>query len=238
MQPRVAAGILILALALGALALPVAADPVGPAAAWTDDFDNPTLDPSWFWINEDPTHWSLTARPGFMRIIAQEGGNNILLQAAPAGDTTIETRLLFEPAHNIQRAGLFLLQDFDNSLTLMRAYCNYGSPGCPGNAIFFDHIEAGQPVGSNYAMTTSATGEAYLRIIARGRAYSGYVSEDGVHWTLVGTHVVAADFAPAAVGLMANYTALSPDTGEIPADFDYFAWRELSQRLYLPLIMR
>jgi hypothetical protein len=97
MKIRFASSFLVLTLALSALNLTAAAEPSTPAAGWTDDFDSPTLDSRWFWLDEDPTHWSLTARPGFMRIIPQEGGKNVLLQAAPADDYVIETRLLFEP---------------------------------------------------------------------------------------------------------------------------------------------
>ena len=111
MKIRVAFSFLVLAVALSVLGLTAVAEPSAPAGGWTDDFDSPTLDSRWFWVNEDPSHWSLTERPGFMRITAQEGGENLLLQAAPADDYVIETRLLFEPTQNIQRAGLFIFQD-------------------------------------------------------------------------------------------------------------------------------
>jgi xylan 1,4-beta-xylosidase len=235
MKIRVASSFLVLALALSALNRTAAAEPLAPAGGWTDDFDSPTLDGRWFWVNEDPSHWSLTERPGFMRIIAQEGGKNVLLQAASADDYVVEMRLLFEPTQNIQRAGLLLFQDFDNSLWLMRAFCGYPG-GCVGNGIYFDHIESSQPVGSNFAMATSGSGEAYLRVVRVGKAYTGYVSEDGEHWTLVGTHVAGAGFVPPTVGLAANYSTIG--AGEIPADFDYFALREYSERVYLPFISR
>jgi beta-xylosidase len=232
MKIHLASSFLVLALVLSALNLSAAAEPSAPAAGWIDDFDSPTLDSRWFWVSEDPSHWSLTAQPGFMRITTQEGGQNLLLQGAPAGDYVVETRLLFEPSESIQRAGLLLIQDGDNSLWLMRAYNGFGA----GNAIYFDHKEAGQPVGSNFEMTTSVTGEAYLRVVRLGNAYTGYVSEDGEYWTLVGTHVAGAGFVPTVVGLAANYTALG--AGEIPADFDYFALREYSERVHLPFISR
>jgi len=232
MKIHVVSSFLVLAFALSALTLTTAAEPSAPVAGWTDDFGSPTLDSRWFWVNEDPSHWSLTARPGFMRITAQDGGQNLLLQGAPAGDYVVETRLLFEPTQNIQRAGLLLRKDGDNSLWLMRAFNVWGA----GNGIYFDHIEAGQPVGGNFGMTTAVTGEAYLRVVRLGNAYTGYVSEDGEHWTLVGTHVAGIGFVPTVVGLAANYTPLG--AGEIPADFDYFALREYSERVHLPFISR
>jgi beta-xylosidase len=235
MKMRVAFSFLVLALALSGPNLQAVAEPSAPVAEWIDDFDSPTLDSRWLWVNEDPSHWSLTERPGFMRITAQDGGQNLLLQNAPTDDYAVETRLLFEPTQNIQRAGLLLFQDFDNSFSLMRAFCGF-PPGCVDNGIYFDHVEAGQPVGSNFAMTTSVTGEAYLRVERLGNAYTGYVSEDGEHWTLVGTHVAGVGFAPSMIGLFANYSSLG--AGEIPADFDSFTLREDSERVYLPFISR
>jgi beta-xylosidase len=236
MKIRVAFSFLVLAVALSVLVLTAVAEPSAPAGGWADGFDIPTLDSRWFWVNEDPSHWSLTERPGFMRITAQEGGKNVLLQAAPADDYVIETRLLFEPTQNIQRAGLFIFQDWDNSLALIRAYCDYGPPSCPGNAIYFDHVEAGQGVGSNFATTTPYTSDTYLRIVRQGQEYTGYVSEDDVHWTLIGTHVTEADFAPTAIGLRADYASLG--AGEIPADFDHFRLNLLTELVMLPFIAR
>jgi hypothetical protein len=222
MKQRIAFVLVALALPLSIWTFPALAAPGAPeATAWTDDFDSPTLDPRWFWLNEDPTHWSLTARPGFMRVTAQEGWTNLLLQAVPAGDYVVETHLLFEPTQNIQRAGLFLLQNGDNNLFLMRAFCGYGGPGCPGNAIFLDIMEDGAPVESVVPMTTVSTNEAYLRVVKKAQAYTAYISGDGAQWTLMSTHVAGADFAPTAIGLMADYTGQG--AGEIPADFDYFS---------------
>jgi hypothetical protein len=45
-------------------------------------------------------------------------------------------------------------------------------------------------IGGNYAMTTILPGKAYLRIIRYGAVYTGYVSENGTNWTLVGAHTV------------------------------------------------
>jgi hypothetical protein len=236
MKARILTNLLILALVLGASAFPALADPLVPTSSWTDDFNDAPLDTRWSWINEDPLHWSLTARPGFMHIIAQPGWSNFLVQDAPADDYIMETRVLFEPGQNIQRAGLILIQDGDNSLWLMRGYCDFGPPACPGNAIYFDHIEDGGAPGSNFAMSTASTDEAYMRIVRQGRAYAGYYSEDGDQWTLVGTHLAKAGFAPVGIGIFVNYSPLG--AGEIPADFDYFRLRTLTKRVMLPLIVR
>jgi cytochrome c len=185
-----------------------------------DNFSATTLNPRWWWINPDSAKWSLTARPGFLRILTTSGGvgsKNLALQNAPTGDYTVQTRLLFTPTSNYQMAGIAVYKDSANYLMLGRAYCNLAAPTCVGNGIYFDHIEGGAGVGSNYAMSTTKTGEAYLRIVKRVSTYTAYYSENGTNWTLVGTHTV---------GVVLPYVGLTTgqdvSNAQIPADFDYF----------------
>ena len=152
MTAAVCAAIMLVALsATGALAVP------SRSAGWTDDFGSPTFDTRWSWVREDSTHWNLTERPGLLRIKTQEGTlyqgtnttKNVLLQPAPAGDFEIQTRVLFAPTENIQTAGLIIYQDDDNYLALIRGFCGFGPP-CAGNALYFDHEEQGQTMGSTF----------------------------------------------------------------------------------------
>lgn len=41
------------------------------SSPFDDEFNSPTLNAKWHWIREDPTHWSLSASPGYLRIITQ-----------------------------------------------------------------------------------------------------------------------------------------------------------------------
>ena len=90
--------------------------------AWCDYFDSTTLDPRWSWVREDPTHWSLTERLGYLRITTQRGdlyqtnndGKNLLLTPAPSGDFEVTTRVTINPSTNWQSARLFIYQDDDN----------------------------------------------------------------------------------------------------------------------------
>jgi beta-xylosidase len=209
----------------------------------TDDFDSTSLDDRWSWIRGDVTHWSLTAHPGFMRITTQKGAffatqdtKNLLLQPAPAGDFEIRTRLIFTPTENIHQAGLLAYQDDANLVVLSRAYCDLPYPGCKGNSIYFDQQEQGQLIGSNFAMTTTVLGEAYLRLVRHGAVYTGYVSENGTDWITVGTHTVISGMVPSKVGLLAQNGDFSAT--EIPADFDFFQVDDNSNRLFLPLIIK
>lgn len=191
---------------------------------WQEDFADTTLADRWSWVREDSGNWSLTDRPGFLRITTQQGSGptarNLLLQEAPIGDYVIETYLEFMPLENFNFAGLLLYLDDDNYLALGRAYCSPGDD-CVGNGIYFDHISQSSFTGENFAMTTTDMEEAYLRVVKSGQVYIGYFSPDGETWTLVGAHT--ARFEPDRVGLLAQSSTAS--TANILADFDGFMVR-------------
>ena len=205
----------------------------------TDDFISTTLDSRWSWTNEDPTHWSLTARPGFLRITTQGGlgTGNLLLQDAPKGDFDIRTRMIFTPTNNFHYAGLVIYQDSNNFLILGRAFCGFSPPACVnGNGIYFDRTEGGAASGGNFATSTDKVGEAHLRVIRKGNAYSAYYSEDGVTWILIGKHTLGGVTTPTQVGLAAhNNTLIIP---ELPADFDFFTVLRNSEKVFLPVVMK
>jgi len=190
-----------------------------------DDFNGPLLDPMWEWNEEDPASWSLTDRPGFMRILTHPGGpaaENLLLTEAPRGDYTVTTRVLFTPTSNFQFAGLVLAMNDETYLAFGRAYCNLDPPACVGNGIYFDCLEGGVGIGSNFATATTSQSDAYLAVKRVGNAYSGFYSEDGTTWTLIGTHTVGPDIDLLVVGISAWNDI---DDLRIPADFDFFQIR-------------
>lgn len=214
-------------------------------AVWTDGFDenvgsavlaSPSLDPRWSWINEDATHWSLTARPGFMRIITQPAvpPSNLLLMDIPLGDIELRTRVSFSPTENIQRAGLMIYNSDGNLLVLYHAYCDFSPPDCPGEGIFFDHVDQGGLVGSSFATTTPLAEDMYLRIVQSGGDFSAYVSTDGREWTFIGTHTPA--WEPVKVGLTADISCCS--AAEIPADFDFFVAQYPAYKQYIPVLQK
>lgn len=189
-----------------------------------DDFGSTTLNAGWSWVREDNTHWSLTDRPGYMRIETEQGGligaanaKNLLLRSPLGGRYAISTRVIYKPDTNFQNAGLLVYQDDDNFLWLGRGYCDL--PNCKGNAIYFDHGEGGSFVGSNFGTAVTNKKEAYLKIEHKGLRYIGYYSADGVNWTKIGKHVVADTFTP-KVGIATSNG--NQDTPDKNADFDFF----------------
>ena len=198
---------------------------------WHDPFTKSTLDSGWSWVNEDPSHWSLTARPGFMRIVTQDPYPNRLIRTMPSKDFQIRTRLLFEPTQNFQFAGLLIFLDEGNLLALGRAFCDTPPPDCVGNGIYFDHIEGGNFVPPNFATWIPEQDEVYLQLARQGNNYTAYASENGTEWIGIGTHSLG--FTPRWVGLEANNQAFGAD--EINADFDFFLMEFTASQAFLPL---
>ncbi|MGD8968762.1 MAG: hypothetical protein PVI07_14750, partial [Anaerolineae bacterium] len=53
---------------------PTPTSEIPSGCTWSDDFSSLSLGPTWSWVREDPTHWSLTQHPGFLRMTTQQGG--------------------------------------------------------------------------------------------------------------------------------------------------------------------
>jgi beta-xylosidase len=184
---------------------------------WHDDFDGTMLHGRWTWTNEDPSDWSLIVRPGFLRIITHDlggpGAENLLQTEPPAGDYTLGCRVLFEPHHNFLGAGL-VVNLSNGFLMLQRAFSGFHM----GNAIYFDHFQDGQPQGSNYPTGAAKADEVYLRLSRQGQVYTGYMSVDGVDWTVVGVHTVPVGVTATGIGVGCGGDIENVRT---PADFDF-----------------
>jgi regulation of enolase protein 1 (concanavalin A-like superfamily) len=196
-----------------------------PSNVFRDDFDN-SLAEGWNILREVSTHWSLTDKPGSWRVTLIPGTfdgfipelpTNVLLREAPKDDFEIATLVHFTPTSNYQFAGLFVYQDDQNVVQLGRSYCDRPD-ACVGNGIYFDSI--GNVIDSIATVTTNPS-LAYLRLRREGTTYTGYYSEDGENWTIIGQHI--SNINPVQVGLMAGQ-ALEVET---TADFEYFTMEEL-----------
>jgi beta-xylosidase len=193
-----------------------ASDQPKSTPAWTDNFDGPALDPRWSWVREDPTHWSLSARAGYLRIITQTGGiyestekqKNLLLTSAPKGDFRIVTKCTINPTENFQYAGLMVYQGRGNYVQINRAFTD-------GNSFNFDIEANGTPI--NKRVPASAT-TFFLRITKHGATYTGDYSLDGEGWTTVGQGT--ASLVDPKMGICAANNL--PGKPQVPADFDFF----------------
>ena len=223
----------LLALSPAVLRLrPHAAPSPQSASSWRDDFDSSTLDPAWSWVREDPSHWSLTANPGHMRILTQAGGvfgpgnnqHNLLLAAAPAGDFQIATQVTIAPSENFQHATLLVYQDDDNYVQVSRLYAD-------GQKVQIK-AELGGATASTYWDTAATT--LYLRLVKEGDDYAGSFSLDGETWTLIGqVNDLALSNLQVGIGAM-----MGPVPVSVTADYDSFAIEYNQYIVFLPLVVR
>jgi len=212
---------LLIAVLLIVCSLPL----VGRAATWQDQFASTKLGSSWGWIREDGSCWSLTERPGFLRIVLQRGGlyseanntRNLLVQPSPQGDYGVEIYLEFTPRENFQKAGIVFYEDDDNVLFFGRAHCDEAIEGCVGNALYFDVEESGELDDSVPPLVPRDATSAFLRLEKSGRLFVAKYSPDGDTWTVVGSAV--SSIAPRYVGLLCDDS--NQGAGAIPADFGF-----------------
>lgn len=198
-----------------------AAAPPAPATGvgFEDQFDG-RLEDGWRWSIEDPGTWSLAAAPGWLQITAVELLQNVLLRPAPDADYEVTAAVSFRPTSNFQFAGLVAAPRGGQTVTLLqlgRAYCDpLAIPGiCVGDGVYFDKIEDGETVNAFVSEISTNTEVLYLRLLADGDSYSGYFSEDGEIWTLVGNQV--ASYIDTDIGLIAHQAYEEPAA----ASFDY-----------------
>lgn len=191
---------------------------VPASTSFDDEFDGPDLDSRWSWVREDSTHWSLTARPGYLRITTQRGDihgetnnlRNLLIQEAPEGDFDITTLLSIDPYTHAQQAGLLVYQDDDNYIRLTRGYM------FASNYVEFILEQNGNPTAQSVEVENTTV---HLTISRRGTVYTGSYSLDGVTWVPVGEYREVS-LQQTKIGISSWNGDLS--AAEIPADFDFF----------------
>lgn len=105
----------------------------------SDEFTSPTLGLQWEWNhNPDDAHWSLTARPGYLRLQAQGAqylvtARNTLTQILQGPTTTVTARLDIAHLVDNERAGLVLFGVRPTWIGVVRdagtAYLTYAAAG-------------------------------------------------------------------------------------------------------------
>jgi predicted amidohydrolase YtcJ len=186
-----------------------------------DDFDA-ALDPEWAWLQDDVQGWSLTEAPGWLRIPFSTGSffnppdpSNLLLRPVPAGDFDARTYVRASPTQNFQLAGLVVLFDDSSVLQFGHGICQ-GPSLCAGDGYYFDNIQYGAVVGTNFATPGLGGSDDHLRLVRQRNTYTAYVLVDDANWLAIGSHRV--DRPPLSIGLIA---AQAPAPGPV-AEFDFF----------------
>lgn len=183
---------------------------------YKDEFEGQTLNPSWLIVRENQSDWSLSERPGYLRIktktesLWQINVNNKvkLLRNAPHGDFDISTKITYNPVQKFQQAGLVIYEDEENYVMLTRQMDDVANVEMSR--------EISRVAGSKSAPTTLTT--LFLKLSKSGGHVSGAFSEDGISWTTVDV-VSGVKLKHPKVGLV-GYNAQLNTTAD--ADFDFF----------------
>ncbi|MFC0503485.1 ThuA domain-containing protein [Micromonospora costi] len=202
-------------------------EPAGPVDP-SDEFTGDTLDKCrWNAIlRENATGYRVTG--GALRIDVPNGdiygtGNtgpaNFILQTAPSGDWTLETKvdgsLLNE---QYQQAGLIVHADDDNYLKF--DYIADNQPGQPVTRRIEFRSEIGGAVQDPQPQAANLTAAVwYLRLARSGNTFTASYSADGTTWTALTALTNSAVGATPKVGL---FTLGANQTASKTASFDYF----------------
>jgi arabinan endo-1,5-alpha-L-arabinosidase len=191
-----------------------APDVLGAALpAYSDTFDDDTLDPAWTWVRPpDPTTYAV--EDGALRFDTQDAGlsgsgtmASVLTRAAPTRDYVVQTAVRLDvPAagccHDYVQAGLLIRGSDDRYVKLTHA-----SIGETRQIELGTKVPAGKPgYPRTGATTVGPPGDTtWLRIVRRSsstrQTFRGYSSTDGTHWVRGGTWV-QSDLGAARIGLV------------------------------------
>lgn len=193
---------------------------------FSDEF-NGTLGDQWTWVREPDPNTYEVSRETFnfdtqaADLYVDSNNASVLIEAAPAGDYVVETRVRLEIpeepgcCYNYVQAGLVVYGDDDNYIKLVEV-----SIWETRQTEFAKELAPVPPGYPRYGNTVvGAPGEwTYLRIVKRttkeGEFYTAYTSTDGTNWVRGGTwtHELGSDVS---IGLV------SMGGSGFTAEFDY-----------------
>ena len=195
-----------------------------------EKFDSVAIESPWTWIRENPAKWSLSDRPGFLRIYSEDGdiwsvpndAKNLLVRPMLSENVEVTIRFEADPVVDFQQVSLFLYEDGDNYVKNCLVFADYrGGLG----------VHLGKDVDDFYlsqSVVISSATEYYIRLEKVGNNYTGSYSFDGHTWMQNG-YYANVPINPTLVGLGAwNSKGQTGPTAEMVADFDSFQMIQIS----------
>jgi len=189
------------------------------SADFLDEFNLPQLDPRWRIQGEDSTHWSLTARPGFLRIMTQYfDGNNMRNWfghfEAINGNFEVSVKLIARPDSAGQLGAVWA--DYDTLLS--------GPPqAIVGYANSYSYKGVFGMIHDSMSSLPYSDTLVYVRIRTSGNTAFAEYSPNNSNWTVLLSggpftgHQVSGVIAMNALDLGGT-----PQTPAMNADFDWF----------------
>jgi len=205
-----------------------------------DDFDG-SLSLDWEILNDDPTHYSLTKKPGTLTITTQKGGfawsgidyDNLFLidcPALPSSGVQITTCISgFNPAAPWQQAGLLFWNDEDNYLKWV---CQFGTERTfsylgETNAVRSSHRSLAVPQGvDRYWLRMTKRGDRYQFLSSMdGKSFVPFNAPTDPHGTPMTSGTLPwGDGSVKKIGLFVG-NGLDSEAPEIDASFEFFEVR-------------
>jgi alpha-N-arabinofuranosidase len=204
-----------------------------PAHEWEilparDDFNQPQLALSWNFIrNPHKENWSLTARPGFLRLkgswlsFKQKDSPAFIGRRQDAFNAAISARLEFEPKGKNEEAGLVIRSTDENHLDFVVTKAN-GKKAAVLRRVVKGMAETLQGV-------ELPEGGLTLRIQASLGQYAFFIQADGQEEIPLGTSPAESLSTEAAGGFTGVYIGMyasgNGTSCRAPADFDWFEYQ-------------
>jgi xylan 1,4-beta-xylosidase len=231
--PRLAQGGVMPALEVADPGLPAVTFPALPAR---DDFDEPTLAVPWqsLRLPLDEAHYSLTVRPGHLRLRGHESiiskfDQTMVARRQRAFRIQATTVVEFEPDTFQQMAGLVAFYSTDNFYYLFLTRADHANLAL--GLMASDKGTVSYPVEKE--IDVSHLERVYLRVEIDMAALRFYRSEDGQEWFPVWDQLdasILSDEHAVPIGFTGNFVGMACQdlTGSgKSADFDWFEYREL-----------
>ncbi|MBB5803504.1 PKD repeat protein/glucose/arabinose dehydrogenase [Saccharothrix ecbatanensis] len=206
------------------------ADPTAPVAR-NDEFESDRLDGCRWSSVVRPDLTSMRMADGMLSVDTLSGdiaggtngdSKNFVLQPAPGGDWTVETRMRAPLVERYQLGGFMVYGDDDDYVKF--DVVAFNAPGGTVDLRAELVSEAGGKFGEGgQRLVTLGSGAKSgwwnLKLTKSGNDYSGWISGDGTEWTSLGT-AVTNEVPNPKFGLM----AIGPQQtrGPVTIDFDWF----------------
>jgi alpha-N-arabinofuranosidase len=230
--PIVSPGIGHIACEHGAPNLPEHRWPTRPTC---DHFESSSLDHHWNFLRTPrASFWSLTERPGYLRLRLRPERLSELANPSFVGrrqqhiNFAVRTAMEFTPQGPDECAGLSLVQNNDHHF---RFVCCLTSDGKRVVRL----VKRLKGVETVVGEQTVADGRLYLKVEAYGQSYNFYATTAPETWIAIAEEVdgrllstpVAGGFVGAYIGIYAGSNGKASDN---VADFDWFEYKEITER--------